>query len=202
MDESPLIEPAYWENPESPPQETTLPLGTIISKVVSQCAEAQQAAANSMWEYLREAAFIRGKERTEMVFVQLDFESYGKKLKVRLPLISIIPIQYIQIRDVEIDFSVALDEEQATKVDESATRLTPTLAKRSLSRLARTCPVRLAPSVKQIKRTQNSNYSLKNHINVKIKAGNLDMSGGMARLLELAGSRGIRITSPEEEAET
>ena len=202
MEEYPLIEPAHWENPESPPQEETLPLGSIISKAVSQCAEAQQAAANSMWEYLRDAAFLPGESRKEMVFVQFDFESYGKKLKVRLPLISIIPVQYIQIRDVEIDFNVSLDQEQGAKTDASVTRLTGVLSKRPLTRLATTCPVRLVPSVKQIKRTKNENYSLQNNISVKIKASNLDMSGGMARLLELAGSRGIRITPLEKPAET
>ena len=206
MDEEyPLIEPVFWENPEPEPepQEETLPLATIISKAVSQCAEAQQAAANSMWEYLHDVAFFTGEERTEMVFVLFDFESYGKKLKVRLPLISIIPIQYIQIRDVEIDFEVAIDQEEAEKKDTSATILTRSLhTKRTMTKMARICPVRLAPSKTKIQQSQNAGRSQKNNISVKIKAKNLDMSGGMARLLELAGSQGIRVTPLKKEAET
>ena len=202
-EEYPLIEPVFWENPEPEPepQEESLPLGTIISKAVSQCAEAQQAAAASMWEYLREVAFDPKSPR-EVAMLQFDFVAQHKKLKIRLPLISVLPVQYVQIRDVEIDFNVSLDEEEALNKDTSLTKVTRSLTKTSMTRLTRSCPVRLAPSKTKIQQSKSSGNGMQHNISVKIKAGNLDMSGGMARLLELAGSRGIRITPLEEVAET
>ena len=199
-EEYPLIEPAHWENPEPAPSEKTLPLGTIIGKVVSQCAEAQQAAGASMWEYLRQVAFDPDSPR-EVAMLQFDFVDQNKRLKVRLPLISVLPAQYVQIRDVEIDFNVSINTQDAKKKVKKAEGKMRTLSKTSLTRLTRICPVRLAPPKKTVQADADASTSFENNIRVKIKAGNMDISGGMARLLELASNRGVRIT-PLEEAET
>ena len=177
-----LISPERVDDTE---QEESLPLATVIGKAVSQCARAQQAAARSMWERLEEIAFDSKGGKKEVAMIRFDFQVEGKKMTVRLPLISVLPAQYILIRDVQVDFNVSIDAEEATK---------------TAGALARRCMVRVAPSRTQIQRTKNSRYNLHNNISVKIKAGNLDMSGGMARLLEMAGSRGILIRPVEEEA--
>ena len=180
---------------------TTLPLATVIGKAVSQCAEAQQASAASTWEYLREIAFDP-KNPKEVAMLQFDFVVQHKRLKIRLPLISVLPVQYVQIRDVEIDFNVDVDRKNAAKKDTAAAKVTRSLSKTSLTRLSRICPVRLAPSRMKVQQDTDTDNGMENHIRIKIKAGNMEMSGGMARILELAGSRGIRINPLEEIAET
>ena len=181
---------------------TALPLGTIIGKAVSQCAEAQQAAVASMWEYLREVAFDPESPR-DVAMLQFDFAVQHKRMKIRLPLISVLPVQYVQIRDVEIDFDVVIDEKKSAQKDTTLKQRTMrTLSKTSPTKLARICPVRLAPSTARKRLKVDSEKNSYTDIRVKIKAGNQDMSSGMARLLELAGSRGIRITPLDEIAET
>ena len=153
-----------------------------------------------MWEYLRQVAFDPDSPR-EVAMLQFDFVDQHKRLKVRLPLISVLPAQYVQIRDVEIDFNVSINTQDAKKKVKKAEGKMRTLSKTSLTRLTRICPVRLAPPKKTVQADADASTSFENNIRVKIKAGNMDISGGMARLLEMAGTRGVRVT-PLEDAET
>lgn len=150
-----------------------LPLATVIQQAVSQCAGAQHAAAESMWERFEKAAFTTVGGKKEVAMIQFNFVVDGKRGTLRIPLLTILPAQYIQIRDVEVDFNVSLDMERSTDM--------------------RRCPVKMAPSRRLLLQRKTSDYDLHNNISVTIKAGALDMSGGMARLLELAGSRAVLV---------
>lgn len=168
-------------------QEESLPLATIIGQAVSQCARAQQASAESMWDYLDQTAFHVKKGMREVAMMQFDFEVEGENLQIRLPLISVLPAQYVQIRDVQVDFNVEIDEDAVMQ---------------KAANLKRLCPVKMAPTKQRILRSKRTKHNLHNNISVSIKAGNIDMSGGMARLLEMAGMRGILIRPVEETKKT
>ena len=119
--------------------------------------------------------------------MQFDFEVEGENLQIRLPLISVLPAQYVQIRDVQVDFNVEIDEDAVMQ---------------KAANLKRLCPVKMAPTKQRILRSKRTKHNLHNNISVSIKAGNIDMSGGMARLLEMAGMRGILIRPVEETKKT
>lgn len=170
----------------------TLPLGDIIHQAVTRCALAQQSAALSMLRQIEDDPFMTVKGKRKPAMLHFDCQADGKKMNIRLPLITVVPPQFIQIRDVEIDFNVTIDTkgETTTKLGNHPDR----------ARMTKMLPVRMAPSVQLMQRRQrlrsgatSTSTSLHNNISVKIKASNLEMSGGMARLLELAGARAVRI---------
>lgn len=170
----------------------TLPLGDIIHQAVTRCALAQQAAALSMLQQIESDPFMTVKGKRKPAMLRFDCQADGKKMKVRLPLITVVPPQFIQIRDVEIDFNVTID----TKGETTAKRGN----RPDRAGMTRMLPVRMAPSVQLMRKrprlrsgASSTSTSLHNNISVKIKASNLEMSGGMARLLELAGARAVRI---------
>jgi hypothetical protein len=76
-------------------------------------------------------------------------------------------MQFMQIDDVEINFNVAISSNK------------------------KSYEVVLMPSRQSIRRTRSGDYDMTNNISVNIRAANIDMSSGMARLLQLASTNGV-----------
>jgi len=150
------------------------PLAKIIGQAVKHCAKAQNKALDSMLQYIEESSFTTVDGHREVAMLSFVFELDGKKNTIRMPLISVVPAQFVQINDVEINFNVDISNNQKKYA------------------------VRIAPSRSAIKRVGTSSYDLQRNINVNIRAANIDMSGGMARLLQLASTNGIRIKPVDE----
>ena len=78
----------------------SLPLGTMISGPLQAAIEAQALAANSTVNFIQEVGLDKGTVRN----VTFKYESAGVQSELQAPLLSIIPIPFIRVKDVEVDF--------------------------------------------------------------------------------------------------
>lgn len=166
---------------------TELPFNEVIRKAVTSCTEAQKALMDDMQKYIEECAFTtNGDGKQEVAMLHFTFEAEGRSQEISLPLITVMPPQLIHIRDVEMNFSVTsiIEGNQLKKAKTDGEE-----GKKTNKNIL----VRFSPSQKVVERSRQSVFDMRNIIEVNIKAQECDMSGGMARLLELISTQGMKV---------
>lgn len=152
-------------------------LSSIIWRAIKDCADAQREAAITtrdliLGDILFESNGKNGPGR-DLRMLSFSYLSDGEQHQIKMPLSSVVPAQFIQIKEVDIDFNIYLKSvEKGLKVS---------IARRPLiRRLTGTSP------------TQTS-HAKETSISINIKGRNTGMSSGMARLLQLATGMGTYI---------
>lgn len=183
------------ENPLS--QETTdalraLPFGNIIGAPLQACIEAQAMAAQTSWKFIQEVGLQVNTEtgEKEVVNVSFLFEKQGQTSRISIPLLTIIPIPYIAVNTVDINFKANIMaskniEEKQEEVTEGSTNLT---AHGKLGFGIFNLDARFEAnysSKKDSKATRESRYSVEYTMDVAVKATQDDMPAGLAKLLEV-----------------
>ena len=147
-----------------------VPLSSIISRAIKDSAHAQMNAAKTMKDYmLQEIMFGQNKDLRTLCFT---YTVDGEQRILKMPLATVVPASFIQIKEVEIDFHVNVDDKRAwVRLDQS--RITSTSGENE----------------------HKPQISKGLGVHVKIKGKNTEMSGGMARVLQLTSTTGTSVTS-------
>ena len=74
-----------------------IPFGTLIGRILSACVDAQEAASTAAWDYVRHVL----SHEAPVVFTFMDGLSVRR---IEVPLITIVPLPYIKLQRVKIDF--------------------------------------------------------------------------------------------------
>ncbi len=150
-------------------------LSSIIWRAIKDCADAQREAAMTSRDLILNNIMFENSAKngqSNLRMLCFTYNADGEQQQLRMPLTSVVPAQFIQIKDVEIDFNV--------KIQSVENKLKVQIVRRPLQRL---------PSATK-KQTSQTNES---SIRINIKGRNIDMSSGMARVLQLATSIGTVI---------
>lgn len=143
-----------------------LPFDHIIGAPLMACIKAQQNSAMVTWEAIREIGFEKsdrsGSRSTEEVaMVSFIFQQGGFTRKMSVPLLTLIPIPYMQIDRVDLKFRA----DMSTSSDGS---ITAKYSNTMDSEAART-----------------SKYNMTNEIEVNIHATTSGMPAGIAKILDI-----------------
>ena len=74
-----------------------IPFGTFIGRILSACVDAQEAASTAAWDYVKQVL----SHEAPVVFTFMDGSSVRR---IGVPLITIVPLPYIKLERVKIDF--------------------------------------------------------------------------------------------------
>ena len=74
-----------------------IPFGTLIGRILSACVDAQEAASTAAWDYVQQVL----SHEAPVVFTFMDGSSVRR---IEVPLITIVPLPYINLERVKIDF--------------------------------------------------------------------------------------------------
>ncbi len=157
-------------------------LSSIISRAFKESAHAQMDAAKTMKDYLLQTMF----KNKELQMLSFTYFIDGQKHLLKMPLASVIQAQFIQIKDVEIDFAITV---QSTQNSSGTKRINRVVLTKSRALLRKQALIRLRRGTIAKSEVPKQHHA----INVKIKGQNSDISGGMARLLQLATTYGTSI---------
>ena len=141
-----------------------LPFDHIIGAPLMACIKAQQASAQVTWEAIREMGFDKSDKSAgeeEVAMVSFLFQQGGFTRKITVPLLTLIPIPYMQIDYVDLKF-------RADMSTTSEGELTAKYSNTMDSQAART-----------------SKYNVTNEIDINIHATTSGMPAGIAKLLEI-----------------
>lgn len=141
-----------------------LPFDHIIGAPLMACIKAQQASAQATWEAIHEMGFDKSDKSAgeeEVAMVSFLFQQGGFTRKITVPLLTLIPIPYMQIDYVDLKF-------RADMSTSSEGELTAKYSNTMDSQAART-----------------SKYNVTNEIDINIHATTSGMPAGIAKLLEI-----------------
>ena len=141
-----------------------LPFDHIIGAPLMACIKAQQASAQVTWEAIREMGFDKSDKSAgeeEVAMVSFLFQQGGFTRKITVPLLTLIPIPYMQIDYVDLKF-------RADMSTTSEGELTAKYSNTMDSQAART-----------------SKYNVTNEIDINIHATTSGMPAGIAKLLDI-----------------
>ena len=172
-----------------------IPFSSMIGGPLKACIEAQAMAAKTSWEFIQEVGLNTDPETGEKkaVNVSFSFIQNGREVQLNVPLLTIVPIPYIAIHSVDINFKA--------NISAASSSVNETSSSSSLDAGAEvTAGLKIGPfhmdaklnanysSKKDSRATEESKYSVEYTMDVAVKAGQDSMPAGLAKVLELLGN--------------
>jgi hypothetical protein len=171
-----------------------IPFSSMIGGPLNACIEAQAMAARTSWEFIKEVGLNTDeKGQKSAVMVAFSFNRGGRMVQLNVPLLTIVPIPYIAINTIDINFkaSISASSSTASETTEHTEAGGELGAKAELNLGLFSMEANLKAnysSKKDSKATAESKYSVESTIDVAVKAGQEGMPAGMAKVLELLGN--------------
>lgn len=145
--------------------------GSLITAPLNACVDAQAQAATATAEYIHKVGFQYDEKKKVYMPVTCTFsyttDNEDIEKQITIPLISVVPIPYLQIHDINLDFSTELTVEDGYHlVGKVSTR------KKGLVTTKETTE-------------ETSSYKSDLKVDVNIKASTADMPMGVSQLLRV-----------------
>jgi len=174
-----------------------LPFDNLIGGPLNACIRAQADAAQTTLRFIDEVGLNEvvddktGEVRKDAIYVYFTFVQGGRKAVMSVPLLTIVPIPYICINTIDINFKATI-----TGVESSSytNQLSVESSKESTTKKkqwwkGKTTNIKTSISSKRdSKSTRDSSFSIESTIDVAVHASQDSMPAGMAKVLEMLGS--------------
>ena len=186
----------------------SLPFSEMIGGPLSACIEAQEKAALTTVDFIRNVGFAK-KEATvngqktlvpgdEVINVTFMYKRENQMVELTVPLLTIVPIPYIAIDTVNINFkaNMKMTQRESAKQREAESDYQRQLetnksnsAKLGWGSVSRdksySSSYASVSTKKDSVATQNSQYSVEATIDVNVVAHQESMPAGMSKVLEM-----------------
>ena len=155
----------------------SIPFGNLIGAPLEACVNAQAQAVRTTYEYISEVGFnVKSEYEWEARTVSFSFMMEGVMKQITVPLLTILPLPYLQIDTVDISFTADVSVNAEGKMMAKVSNATDSEA------------------VKQ------SSLNFQSQIGIDIKASSAgNMPVGIAKLLDILGNSCIEVVEVEEE---
>ena len=143
----------------------TIPFDQMIGAPLIACVNAQSMASMETLKFVKEAGFKKSEKEGaeyEVVNVSFSYKNGNDMFSLSVPLLTIIPVPYLQIDTVKINFSADMYTTENNEV----------VAKFATTDLS-------------AEKKQTSKYNVQNQLNIEIKASSGSMPSGMAKMLDI-----------------
>ena len=167
----------------------SLPFHAMIAGPLTACIDAQAAAAQSTWKFIQEVGLNTDKDGNKSaVNVSFQFIKEGKMAQLNIPLLTIVPIPYIAIREIDINFKAKIDASASSCSTESSESSGGGSASIESGWFVKADFKANYSSKKDSKATQDSKYSVEYTMDIAVKAGQDSMPAGLAKILDILGT--------------
>lgn len=178
----------------------SLPFGNIIGGPLVAAVEAQAKAARSTVEFINAVAFTApvesssgagtGSNTREIQTVEFKYKRGDQEVSLKVPLLTIVPIPYIRIDDMTIQFKANISAETTTAdTTNSSTALNVNASasgKASWGVASVEASFSAAYSAKKDSTSAaNSKYAVEYTMDIYVHAVQDDMPAGMQKVLSL-----------------
>ena len=172
-----------------------IPFSSMIGGPLKACIEAQAMAAKTTWDFIQEVGLNTDPETGEKkaVNVSFSFIQNGREVQLNVPLLTIVPIPYIAINSIDINFKASISASSSSVNETSSSEAVDVGADI-------TAGLKIGPfhmdaklnanysSKKDSRATEESKYSVEYTMDIAVKAGQDSMPAGLAKVLELLGN--------------
>ena len=182
---------------------TAIPFSNIIGAPLNACITAQAQAAEKTWEFINNVGLQEkdGNGVKEAVNVSFTFNQNGSYTKLNIPLLTIVPIPYIAIQNIDIAFKANISASSSSYTETSSSSEGNFEAsghgKAGWGPFSVSVDLKGGYSSKKDSRaTQDSKYSVEYTMDVGLRAGQESMSAGLAKVLEILNNS-LTISDPK-----
>jgi hypothetical protein len=168
-----------------------IPFGQIIGGPLSACVDAQREAALTTVSFINDIGLTTDKDgNKEAVYVKFQYRRNGKNTVLSIPLLTLIPIPYLAIRDINISFKANISASASTSNSQNSSMKqdygfsTSAGMNIGIARASASFNANIS-SKKDSSATRDSKYSVEYTMDVNVSAGQDDMPAGMSKILEL-----------------
>jgi len=179
-----------------------IPFSSLIGGPLNAAVDAQVKAAGATVNFIQNVGLTGPADNRRPIQVEFVYYVDGKEAKLMVPLLTIVPIPYLSIDSVDIQFKANIKAEASTHQEDNSSSETTVGNKSSASfggwfAKGSTEFNASYSSKKDSKATQESKYSVEYTMDLKIHAGQDDMPAGLAKVLNiLEGSIAPTSTKP------
>jgi hypothetical protein len=172
-----------------------IPFSSMIGGPLKACIEAQAMAAKTSWDFIQEVGLNIDPQTGEKkaVNVSFSFIQNGREAQLNVPLLTIVPIPYIAIHSIDINFKANISASSSSVSEQSSS--TSLNAGAEINAGFKKGPFHIDAklkanysSKKDSKATEESKYSVEYTMDIAVKAGQDSMPAGLAKVLELLGN--------------
>lgn len=172
-----------------------IPFSSMIGGPLKACIDAQAMAAKTTWDFIQEVGLTVDPETGEKkaVNVSFSFIQNGRSVQLNVPLLTIVPIPYIAIHTIDINFKASISASSSSVSENSSSSSTDVGA--DVTTGLKVGPFHMDAKInanysskKDSKATEESKYSVEYTMDIAVKAGQDSMPAGLAKVLELLGN--------------
>lgn len=171
----------------------SLPFESLIGGPLDAAIKAEAKAAETSWTFIEKVGLQEVNGQKKAVTVDFIYNSNGREVKLIVPLLAIVPIPYIAVDNITIDFkaniaassSVSQEDTTSENIDAGGD------GKASIGFGPFSLDVNFHAnysSKKDSKATQDSKYSVEYTMDVHVGASQADMPAGLAAVLNILQS--------------
>ncbi len=162
---------------------SSIPFGALIGGPMNAAIQAQANAALSSVDFIKSVGFDKDDKVANVVF---KYGSQNNEQTLEVPLLTIVPIPFIRIDDMNIGFTASMSQSNATEEKESSSSTKQAQMKASAKYWLVSAEMSASiSSKKDSSSTKNSKYSVEYTMDVNVHAVQDDMPAGLAKILNL-----------------
>lgn len=178
-----------------------IPYGALIGAPLKAAIEAQAMAAQTSWEFIQNVGLTGPPEARQAINVSFQYQKNGQMVNLVVPLLSIVPIPYISIDTININFKANISASSSSTTETASTESFEGGTNGEIG--FKVGPFSLKAnfnanysSKKDSKASQESKYSVEYTMDVQVAASQSDMPAGLAVVLDILRSA-ITDASPQ-----
>ena len=169
-----------------------IPFSSLIGAPLDACIQAQANAAKTSWEFINEVGLTIDPDTGEKKAINVTFQynNNGQMTTLVVPLLTIVPIPYLAIDKVSIDFMANISA--ASSSVEETTSDTELGIDATAEAAFKVGPFSLSikananySSKQSSKSSQESKYAVEYTMNVHVEGGQADMPQGLGTILNI-----------------
>jgi len=171
-----------------------LPFDSLIAAPLNACVNAQAEAAQSTINFIQNVGLNEDENgNKQAVYVYFNFIKGGRRVTISVPLLTMIPIPYIAINTIDINFKAKVtgvqnENNAAEESYEDRIEASKKEGKLGWFKVTTTKINTEVSTKKDSTSTKDSGYSVEATIDVAVHASQDSMPAGMAKILEMLGS--------------
>lgn len=167
-----------------------IPFSSLIGGPLNACIEAQALAAKTTWTFIQQVGLDEDPQtkQRKAINVVFQYQKGSEMANLVVPLLTIVPIPYIAIDTIDINFKANISASSSSvQEDSSSTSFGGELAAHAefgygMFKVSADFKANYS-SKKDSKATQDSKYSVEYTMDIAVHAGQDSMPAGLAAVL-------------------
>ncbi|MEM6820773.1 MAG: DUF2589 domain-containing protein [Verrucomicrobiota bacterium] len=167
-----------------------IPFSTLIGGPMDALIQAQAQAALTSYEFIRKIGLTENPKAPQAVNVTFQYQSDGKTVNLIVPLLTLVPVPYIQIDQADIEFLAKISAAQSTSTgvnihtDSDGNLLEVAEAHSDTSFVQSDFKANYS-SQQDVGYQNESRYSVEYNVNMKVSARQSSMPAGFQSILNI-----------------